>query len=189
MEGEQTIPGLARFSVDASIALIQPPLIEAQLLRAKYALTVINIALDELAYAGPLLPDIYFSPNMVINDVPRASVFTTDFAEAPGTPLILIDIGDTIAEKSFTPEAITSMRNNGLSSGQIRRVAMFDVICEEIYHFVDYTKGKLPPNTGPQGMLEGYDNYYDQPHEKRAQTFVSEAVAKFYGLIISKSEF
>lgn len=177
----------ARYNVDQYVENTKN-MSQTQKGRAKFAIQIINLSLDELGYGGNSLPKIFFADDLSVNGIPKAGSFIPKFEHNDGEPALLMDVGNNLAEKTFVDESITELKTSGFTDDQIQKLAMMSIFFEEAFHWVDHTKGLLPGGTGPTGKLEGYENYYDQPHEKRARKFSETMLQKNFELIYNSGK-
>ncbi len=79
--------------------------------------------------------------------------------------------------------------SRGWTHDLICKVAMVQTAFEEAYHFVDFTKGRLPGTLDGQGLTPGYtkDSYYDQPHEREATNFAQMGLEYCFQSLIDGS--
>ena len=148
-------------------------------------LEVINLALDELSYDGQTLPGVAFADDLSVNGTPRSGGFAPDWEGNSDQPTFFMDVGGGPAEKAFGDELIDHLRRNGWNEDRLNKLALVDTFFEESYHYVDFIKGTLPRGMGGQGKFQGYENYYDQPHERMAREFAERMVAIHFDSLVN----
>lgn len=137
--------------------------------RARLALVVINKTLDELGYKGTSLPIIEFSKEIIIGTKLRPGYYTPNSDKYYGRPLIGIDISDDIAQIRFAPEFVERLNGRGFTHDQISKLALIHTCREEIFHFVDDTKGILPHTSREVVEKMTDEENRSQQHEVRAR--------------------
>ncbi len=125
-----------------------------------------------------------FADDLRVNGTPRSGGFSSDWKGNNGQPTLFMDVGSHPANKAFGEELLEYMRQNGWNNDLLNKLALVDTFFEEAYHYVDFTKGTLPVVTGGQGRLEGYTNYYDQPHERAVREFAEKMVATHFNSLV-----
>ena len=178
-----------RYEIESCVENTRPRLGKKQRERAILGLEAINLALDELSYDGETLPLAVFADDLKVNGTPRVGGFAPDWEGNGDQPSFFMDTGDHPAEKAFGDELIEHFRQTGWSEDSLNKLALVDTFFEETYHYVDFTKGSLPKGMGGQGRFQGYENYYDQPHERAARDFAERMTAThFNSLVYGKPE-
>lgn len=144
--------------------------------RAILALTALNIAFDELGYASGTLPAIVFSSDLIVNGKPRVAGIAPHYGEKDETTLF-IDLSKSIANKGYSEELLQKFREQGMTCGQIAKMALVGAMFEEAKHYVDLLEGKIPEGIGPTGIHPAHKGaYYEQEHEKRALEFAETMI-------------
>ena len=147
-------------------------------------LEAINLALDELSYDGQTLPGVVFADDLSVNGTPRVGGFAPDWEGNNDQPTLFMDTGGHPGEKAFGDELLVHLRQNGWDEDSLNKLALVDTFFEEAYHWVDFIKGTFPTGMGGQGRFQGYENYYDQPHERAARDFAERMVVIHFNSLV-----
>lgn len=152
--------------------------------RARLALKVIDLALDELGFSGNP-PKFVCGVDSRINGLPQTGGFIHDWEEGGGGPAIMINVGDSMPFRKFGDDLIKHMLSGGWSYDRIGKLAIVDIGFEETFHFWEYTQGLLPSNVGPTGLLPEYNDHDSMPHEIRAREFAESMTALHFDHLVA----
>jgi len=173
-----------RYEIKNYVENTRPQLGRAERERAILGLEVLNLAFDELSYSGQTLPHVVFAVDLNINGTLRTGAFAPEWEGKDGQPTFFMDIGSNPADKFFSERLSEYLRQNGWNNDMLNKSALIDAFFEEAYHFVDFTKGKLPKGIGSSGILKEYAKHENQPHEIEARHFAEEMRDKYFNSLV-----